>query len=85
MSELIAYIKSNKNLIDGITTSKVNVADIIDNITTNVANKPLSAAQGVVLKSLIDTKVDTDTGKGLSTNDYTSKEKNKLAGIEEGA
>lgn len=40
--------------INAITTSKVSVADIVSNLTTNVANKPLSAAQGVVLKSLID-------------------------------
>ena len=53
-SEVVAYIKNNKSLIDGITTSKVNVADIINNLTTNVSNKPLSAAQGVVLKALID-------------------------------
>lgn len=55
LSEIVAYIKSNKSLIDAITTSKVNVADIVDNLTTNVANKPLSAAQGVALKALIDT------------------------------
>ena len=54
MSEVVAYIKSNKSLIDAITTSKVNVADIVDNLTTNVSNKPLSAAQGVVIKALID-------------------------------
>ena len=54
LSEIVAYIKNNKSLIDGITTSKVNVSDIINNLTTNVSNKPLSAAQGVVLKSLID-------------------------------
>ena len=30
-------------------------------------------------------KVDKETGKGLSTNDYTTTEKNKLAGIEAGA
>ncbi len=30
-------------------------------------------------------KVDKVDGKGLSTNDYTSEEKTKLAGIEEGA
>ena len=53
-SEIVAYIKSNKSLIDAITTSKVSVSDIIDNLTTNVANKPLSASQGVVLKGLID-------------------------------
>ena len=54
MSEVVAYIKNNKNLIDGITSSKVNVSDIINNLTTNVSNKPLSAAQGVALKTLID-------------------------------
>ena len=54
LSEVVAYIKSNRSLIEAITTSKVSVADIIDNLTTNVANKPLSAAQGVALKALID-------------------------------
>jgi hypothetical protein len=55
LSEIVAYITSNKSLIDAITTSKVSVTDIINNLTTNVSNKPLSAAQGVVLKGLIDT------------------------------
>lgn len=32
-----------------------------------------------------DNKVDKVSGKGLSTNDYTTAEKNKLAGIETGA
>ena len=54
LSEIVAYIKSNKSLIDAITTSKVSVADIVDNLTTNVANRPLSAAQGVAIKALID-------------------------------
>ena len=54
LSEIVAYIKSNRDLISAITTSKVNVADIVDNLTTNAANKPLSAAQGVALKALID-------------------------------
>jgi hypothetical protein len=55
LSEIVTYITSNKALIDSITTSKVSVSDIINNLTTNVSNKPLSAAQGVVLKELIDT------------------------------
>ena len=54
MSEVVAYIKSNKSMIDAITTSKVSVADIVDNLTTNASNKPLSAAQGAVIKTLID-------------------------------
>ena len=54
LSEVVAYIKSNRDLISSITTSKVSVADIVNNLTTNVTNKPLSAAQGVVIKTLID-------------------------------
>lgn len=54
MSEVVAYIKSNKSMIDAITTSKVNVSDIVNNLTTNISNKPLSAAQGVALKELIN-------------------------------
>jgi len=54
LAEIVAYIKSNKSLIDAITTSKVSVSDIVDNLVTNVAGKPLSAAQGVALKALID-------------------------------
>lgn len=68
MSEVVAYIKNNKNLIDGITTSKVNVADIINNLTTNVSNKPLSAAQGVALKALIDA-ITVPTKVSELTND----------------
>ena len=54
VSELVAYIKANRELIESVTTGKVGVSDIVDNLTTNVANKPLSAAQGVALKTLID-------------------------------
>lgn len=76
MSEVVEYIKSNKSLIDAITTSKVNVSDIIDNLTTNVANKPLSAAQGVALKALIDaiavptklSELENDSGYAKATD-----------------
>ncbi len=53
LSEIVAYIKSNRELIDNITTSKVNVADIIDSLTSTAINKPLSAKQGKILKDLI--------------------------------
>lgn len=82
MSEVVAYIKSNKSLIDAITTSKINVSDIIDNLTTNVSNKPLSAAQGVALKALIDDIPKTSTGmeriEKLSTDTAVELEPNKL-------
>lgn len=54
LSEIVAYIKSNKTLIDAITTEKISYSDIINNLETNVSNKPLSASMGVTLKSLID-------------------------------
>lgn len=38
-----------------------------------------------VLKEMLDNKVDKVSGKGLSTNDYTTAEKTKLAGIATGA
>ena len=37
------------------------------------------------ISTAIANKVDKVSGKGLSTNDYTTTEKNKLAGIESGA
>lgn len=60
MSEIVVYIEDNRDLIESITTSKVNVSDIINNLTTNVANKPLSASMGVELKRLID-NIPNDT------------------------
>ncbi len=37
------------------------------------------------IKTALNGKVDVVSGKGLSTNDYTSAEKNKLSGIASGA
>lgn len=37
------------------------------------------------IKTLLSGKVDKEDGKGLSSNDYTTAEKTKLAGIETGA
>ena len=54
LSEVIQLIKDNAKDIETITAGKVNVADIVNDLVTNVANKPLSAAQGVVLKGLVD-------------------------------
>lgn len=54
MAEIVAYIKNNKSLIESVTTNKVNVSAIVDNLTTADAKKVLSANQGVALKKLID-------------------------------
>lgn len=71
LAEIVAYIKSNKSLIDAVTTAKVSVADIVDNLATNVSNRPLSAAMGVELAArLRELKTELDgigqTGGALS-------------------
>ena len=79
LSEIVTYIKNNKNLIDGITTSKVNVSDIIDNLVSTAVNKPLSAKQGKMLKDLIDGKTSIEhthsylpLSGGVITKTYTN-------------
>lgn len=64
LQEIAAWIKDHPSdvsamvkRIDDLKTDmggKVSTADIINNLTTNATNKPLSAAQGVALKTLID-------------------------------
>lgn len=54
ISEIVKYIKDNRELIEQITTAKVSVDDIINNLETNVSNQPLSASQGVVIKQMIN-------------------------------
>lgn len=72
LSEIVAYIKSNRELIDNITTSKVNVADIIDSLTSTATNKPLSAKQGKILNDLI-TALTNSTQNIMSGNGQADK------------
>lgn len=60
-----------KEIADWIDTHEDSASAINTAIQTNKTN--------------IDKKVDKVSGKGLSTNDYTTAEKNKLAGISTGA
>ncbi len=79
---------------DGLTTSVNGVIQVGGAITltkadlglgnidnTSDANKPISTAT----QTALDSKVDKEADKGLSTNDYTDAEKTKLAGIATGA
>lgn len=72
LSELIALINENATDIESITSGKVNVTDIVNNLTTNVANKPLSAAQGVALKALIDALQTAVDGKAASSHTHSA-------------
>ena len=60
----------------------IKQTSIAYDLSTDSREKVLSAEQGKILN---ETKVDKLVGKGLSTNDYTTAEKNKLATIAEGA
>jgi hypothetical protein len=53
-----------------------------DDVPTQGSDNPVKSSG---IKSALDNKVDKVAGKGLSTNDYTNADKNKLAGIEAGA
>lgn len=62
---------------------------IIYDIDTNYSYERFKIGDGKTLVNSLPfadaNKVDKVAGKGLSTNDYTTTEKNKLAGIAEGA
>ena len=74
-----AYVDGKINdLIGGAPDTFDTLKEIADYIKThqNEYNSLVAIANG---------KVDKVAGKGLSTNDYTTNEKNKLAGIATGA
>ena len=62
----------------------LNGKDTVAGSVAKTVKDAVDAAQ-TTLQGNIDGKVDKVTGKGLSTNDYTSDEKAKLEGIAEGA
>ena len=64
-----------------VTVNGTAVSSIDDAMSTTSTN----AVQNKVITAALANKVDVVSGKGLSTNDYTSDEKTKLAGIETGA
>lgn len=63
LSEVLALIENNRGTLESLTTNKINVSDIIDNLTTNNSSKVLSAAQGVAIKNLIDALQTAVNGK----------------------
>ena len=74
------YTDAEKTKLAGIAegANKTVVDSALSTTSTNpVQNKAVNTALG--------NKVDKVSGKGLSTNDYTTAEKNKLAGIAAGA
>ena len=72
LSEVLTLINNNKGTLESLTTSKVNKSDIIDNLTTSLTDKVLSANQGVVIKEAIDSldaELDEKSDKNHNHND----------------
>lgn len=80
LSEVITLIENNKGTLESLTTSKVNVSDIIDNLTTANTSKVLSANQGVIIKGLIDT-LQTEVSKKLEASDTITNATNASSSI----
>ena len=80
---------AEKNVIIGIqkngTDLTVNSSTRKVNITVPIKTSDLTNDSNFATTTDLDAKVDKVTGKGLSTNDYTTTEKDKLAAIENGA
>ena len=71
------YTTAEKTKLAGIET-EANKTIVDYGLWANSENP----VQSKVVKSALDSKVDAVSGKGLSTEDYTTEEKTKLAGIE---
>lgn len=84
-----APANAEKNVIVGIqkngTDLTVNSSTRKVNITVPTKTSELTNDSNFTTTTALNTKVDKVNGKGLSTNDYTTAEKEKLAGIETGA
>lgn len=65
--EIVAYIKSNRSLIDDITTAKISYTDIVDGLNSQLATKPLSANQGYVLDQKKIDKADIEDSLNSSS------------------
>ena len=90
----IAAIKDGETLdsfsdVEAALDDKANTSTTYTKTEVDTALSAKANATDVYSKSEVDTalngKVDKETGKRLSTNDYTTAEKTKLAGIAEGA
>lgn len=72
------YIKNKPTLGAISTKDTIEKTDLSSDVQTTLDKAETAATQ-------IGNKVDKVDGKGLSTNDYTTDEKNKLSGVELGA
>lgn len=80
----LEQVQSDWNVADTNSPAYIKNKPTIPVIPTNVSYFTNDAGY-ITQHQDISGKVDKETGKGLSSNDYTTAEKTKLAGIAEGA
>ena len=71
---------TDKTKLDGIEAGATAIT--VDSAISSSSTNPV---ENQAIYTALAGKVDTEAGKGLSSNDYTDTEKTKLAGIEAGA
>ena len=76
--ENILYLVMNNKTNHYDIYAKVGATvELLDDTTVDLSGYSTTAQ----INTLLTQKVDKETGKGLSTNDYTTSEKSKLAGL----
>lgn len=71
------YTTAEKTKLSGIEAEANKT--VVDSSLSSTSTNPV---RNSTVKIALDTKVNKVNGKGLSTNDYTTAEKNKLASLE---
>jgi hypothetical protein len=96
-SSTIAEIDATAFIKDGMVSSvEIDDGNLVITFNTDAGQEPIEIPLTDIfdpedyydknaVDGLLDDKVDVVEGKGLSTNDYTTAEKQKLAGIAAGA
>ncbi len=72
---------------DPVFSEKIKIVEITDPVhadNANAASKQL-IENDLALKAMLEKKMEPEEGMGLSHNDYTDEDRDKLAGIDEGA
>ena len=76
------YDTNDNGVVDN--AEKVNGKTVESDVPANAVFTD-TVYDDTAIQAAVANKVDKETGKGLSTNDYTAAEQTKLAGIETGA
>lgn len=86
LNELRSSVDSNTSNLSQIQSDVEELGNDQNTLANDLTNEITSRTNAdSSLQSQINNKVDKETGKGLSSNDFTTAEKEKLAGIESGA